>query len=234
MEETTTKSDMYSFGILCWVILHQRLPKKGVRPDINHGGVVNFIPPIVKNMIVKCWEPVPDDRCTAIECLAKLQKAGNRSHYDIYFCYSPTKNTSNTNNETTSSNSNDYDPVSYTNNTAYTKRFYSVADTILYHLIRLGYRVYFDDDADVHTMNDARRKRIQSILNKSNMVIFFADSSFQSNPSCMYTLACVTKGHLQSNNNINYPNKPTNHSIANDMDTTTNTDDIDNVTVLHK
>ena len=102
----------------------------------------------------------------------------------------------------------------------------------LLHLICLGYRVYFDDDAQNPIMSDIRKKRIQSMVNRSVTVIFFADSSFQNNPSCMYTLECVTKSNLKPVNIFNNSNIKTNQSSTSNMDdTTANMDIVDIVPI---
>lgn len=70
----------------------------------------------------------------------------------------------------------------------YRLRYYSVAKTILHHLIRIGYRVCYDDDAEVHNISEARKSRIQSNIGKSNVFVAFGTSNYQASNSCMYEL----------------------------------------------
>ena len=180
----------------------------GLRPKFNT--MSDFPPPSIIHMMKMCWHEDPNKRCTAIECLAMLQKVGlqSRDHCDIYFSFCPEKpptTLSTKRNEKNSNNDRKTKKHKYTYHLSddeydaiYDERFFSFAITILHHLIRLGYTVYFDDDADVYTMSKMQKKRIENMVNKCTIFLVLGNSKYIRNESCMYALEYASKCQLQS------------------------------------
>ena len=197
------KTDMYAFGILSWEIAagetaFSNVKDRDILSDMVHEGIRPLLsnnikmPMEVTQMIKACWHTNRYMRYTAIECLSLLQKVGTRMNYDIYFSYHPDIRQTDlqVNNLNNTSLSKD-DLLDY----LYEERYYSAAKTILYHLIRLGYRVCFDFDIQNRTLTDAKKDEIRKNIRKSSVFVVYGDINYLNNEICMYELKCATMYH---------------------------------------
>lgn len=90
-EEYTTKSDVFSFGVILWEILTREKPYKGYNSldVIEKVGVAKEKAPGLRmnvpkcpfnhysDLIVQCWEEIPSKRPLMSEIVVTLQKLQN-------------------------------------------------------------------------------------------------------------------------------------------------------------
>jgi serine/threonine protein kinase len=91
-KQYSVKSDVFSFGVVVWEIITQKIPWEGygeakMLVSIENGEQLSLpadISDFVKDMVLNCWEKNPETRWTFAKIVEHLQKHQDVKLYGIF------------------------------------------------------------------------------------------------------------------------------------------------------